>query len=622
MSNQTRLRRVCGILIAVGVVAGVVRLLWPPTVRACDPVTVSVRISGVPGAMWVGDKIEIWADGHPGGGTYSWSATGGTIEPHEDPNHSDANYIAGTEPGPGSVTVVYTHPLHGSATDTVSFYIVWVDLQIDSSNDGTIGPEDDLIEHDPNNYYWDGLALLADPNFPGKIVPLNLPEPNDSNNLVPIVVSAEGGGDNAKWRFEQLWSVPLSMGYVYVWRDQGKTEFVDLNDPNLADPNHWYPASDMGTFYVEGALTSMYAGSPLLAMTYNPDVGGEKAGEFVDGVAITVAQIVLDVTLPNGFVGSLDEDYQRYYWGEGVRQRAENTIKVDYRLFPNAVYACDTSTITLLYTGDMWTEVGQELPEGKEDMPLDGEGGLPGASGTAWRDANPDLNVAEGFDGINPSDRGGEYDLVFKSYKTLGATLCFSNGHERIQALPLVEDFAPSWNPFCPFTTRFTCPTVSGYPNPEVYWGVQFGYRLNANVVGYDFAGSLAERIHGDSAGLEIQVVGKTLNVVPDSKVAGLRRVKWEGYQAGIDEPGGEPYFWGPHDPARQLQDNVCDYPSSFWGIVPAQVVAETLPGHPLRVDLDATGYVDEEDYPGCRQVYERTQVPVEVEYDLTNVSQ
>lgn len=225
--------------------------------------------------------------------------------------------------------------------------------------------------------------------------------------------------------------------------------------------------------------------------------------------------------------------------------------------------------------------------------------------------------------GIRPSNHGGHYKLALESWTS--ATRLTSDPYE-VQGLPLLYGFVPEPNDpngFCPYTTQRTCPVIPFYSSPETYWGMRFVYLPNANLVGYAWGwyGSLPETLHGDSYGLAISVVGKTLNVAGLSRCAGdWRSVKWEGYDGDIDEPAAEPYFWGPHDPLRDQRTNICDYPQAFWGVVPDHVVPETT-GAPYQVDVEATAAIDPNVFPGFKLVYRRTGLPVYVTYNRTDVS-
>lgn len=118
-------------------------------------------------------------------------------------------------------------------------------------------------------------------------------------------------------------------------------------------------------------------------------------------------------------------------------------------------------------------------------------------------------------------------------------------------------------------------------------------------------------------SGLEVEVEGvKLLRVVRCMKTAGyFRRVKWEGYDETVDEPGGEPVFWGPNDPQRLSNSNVDDYPAMM--LVPGCVVGETPSDEPYWVSIRATA--DMQRWPGCTQVYRRWSVPLWVKYDMQN---
>jgi len=500
----------------------------------------------------------------------------------------------------------------GSASITVKVFKA--DLDVDSNNDGQIAADDDVIES----------------NAPGKILACNNDFDNgDGNNpdcnvvtgpvsseddLVRVHLAIVGGPPN-----QGKWSLSCSPSNVRVWSQRTKDVNVPLNT--------WKDISEMpSTVYLEGVGVSAQAGGTQLTLSYDPRGGTLPMGS--DTVRLTVATVEFTaVTLPNGFLGTLDDDPGRADYDLGIRQEALNTIKIEYRLRPEMTYSCQSTSLWLRYHGRMWWSVGQPPIEDAEGY-LQGQGSLPGARADANEVGYPELNIAPIYDGICSSQTGGHYSLILESSRT---GIKFTSDPCVVTAKPLVQGFVPTTPEFCPYTTVNSCPTDTEYhPNAdEVYWGLKFRYLLNADLVGWDFEGTIDAVLMGDSTGLEIEVAGKTLRVARDHKMksdGNYRCAKWEGFDSDIDEPGAEPYFWGPHHPDRIDPNNVYDYPQSlngrtFWNVVPDHVVPETSSSAPYRVELRATADVDWVSCPACVQIYRRWGIPVRVKYNMTAIN-
>jgi hypothetical protein len=585
---------------------------------SCGSHTVSQDGTGDANDLYVGERDEgygevalsaVFGPTSPSyaAGYVAWTVDGQLAEPNHG-NMSGGQTTVRLSPWQGNRTFKFTLGVDTNGDGRpdagkleLSVHVVRTDIRVDSNNDGAIGDSDDPIEA----------------NAPGKIVPLNNDhddgEPNvpdrlmtsgpynDEDDLVPADLRVEGGAAG-----QGQWQLSAPGGQIRVYREQNKTGQVTLND--------WRPIAQMPSrVYVEGIGRGGEAGNVHLALHYQvPDC---QASGFTDEAVVTVATVEFaKVTLPNGFLGTLDEDVQRLDWDAGIRQSAENRIKLEYRLTPEVPWSCNQSEIRLVYNGRFWFYVGQPAIEDAYGV-LCTQGGLPGAPGDANATAYPDLNIAPGFDGFCPTGSGGHYKLILKSS---GGGLEFTSDPQEVTAKPLVYGFCPDPEVFCPYTTQSLCPHDQSLGLPEeAYWGARLTYGLNGDLEGHDAVGTVDAIVLGDYAGLEVEIQDmKLLRVVRGQKRLGAQRyAKWEGYDATVSEPGGEPVYWGPGDPQREKSSNAADYPALLF--VPGHVVAETSDGTPYRVAVRATA--DMADFPGCLQVYRRWNVPVWVEYDMDN---
>jgi len=478
----------------------------------------------------------------------------------------------------------------------ITVCVVKVDLDIDSNNDGSITGSDDPFED-----------IKDDPNYPGKVIPVNLPEPNDPNNLVPVELSVQGGSGEGTWQLNHSWLPDR----VAVYRDRQRNEPITFGES--------YPESELPlTLYVEGLSTSGSVADLALKLSYDPGVS--PGGVFSDTVRLTVARpAITDVVLPNDFLGTLDDDPNGVDWERGIRQQALNTIKVSYALQPQMDFSCDTGRITLRYTGPRWGESMVTFDLADDSM-------IPGAPGNQPTTAYPILDFPEdpndnNYAGIRPTQNGGQYALVLESW-TSSTGLHFTSDPRSVTGKPLLYDWHPEPNWFCPYTHRHICPGDDAYwTRYEFYYGVKFIYWLNAHLEGYDASGTLDEVLLGDDTGLQVDLVGvKRLRAVRDQKKCRSvwNYVKWEGFDGTVDERGGEPVFWGPQDPNRTDPNNVADYPAEYWDLVPTHVVGGTLENEPYLVDVSATA--DTSADPNLGQKYKRWNDPVWVRLNLEDV--
>jgi len=494
----------------------------------------------------------------------------------------------------------------------LTVHVVRVDVRVDSNNDGQIDDSDDEIEA---NAPGKVLALNndtdnGDANIPDHQVPTGPISGED--DLVPAYLSVAGAPED-----EGRWSLSFS-SHVRVYLSADKTGPISTGA--------WAPRSTMpAVVYIEGISRSGSAGDAWISLSYElPDV---PTTVITDAAALTVATVeIIARLIPNNFLVTFDDDEELAAYQRGVRQQAKNRIGIGYQMFPPMNFWCQQTKLTLRYRGPQWT--GGEEPEMTthtlclvEGLPRAGGEFPPSEFSLVDLDFPSNLNDVT-LVGIRPTEYGGRYELIVESWNSvvhLTSVPC------EIEGKPLVADFSlsPDPNGFCPYTTQQACPQCALYAPPEVYWGAKFTYTLNANLEGYAWVGSLPDQLRGDRTGLRIAVAGKTLNVLSASKSMSTEdpSVKWEGYDDSIDEPAGEPFFWGPHDPSRETRANICDYPQVFWSIVPQHVVPETNENNPYRADVEATAHIDPDRYPDCRQVYRRLGEPVHVKYDMVFVA-
>lgn len=290
-------------------------------------------------------------------------------------------------------------------------HVVKTDLDVDSNNNGSIDTEDDAIELSPGT-----------PERPGKVLPVNaLDDPNNLAECKLDLVGDPGGG---------TWSLSWSPSdHLAVYRDRDKTESVVAGQT--------YPRSELPLpLYVEGLAVSDAAGDTTMTLVYRPpDYAGDA---FQDSVRLTVGKAeITEVILPNGFLGTLDEDVDRADWEIGIRQSAENTIGVKYRLRPEMAFSTDTSKVTLNYHGPQWLGVGSRPTV---DTELASDEDLAGAPGDDEAVDYPNLPIGEDFDGISSTESGGAYRLIVETTNDTTGVRFVSDPYG-VEAKPLVYGF-------------------------------------------------------------------------------------------------------------------------------------------------------------------------------------
>lgn len=579
-----------------------------PIFGACAPTTVSVSVSPLEGLDYVVGTVDgdqaLPSKGSFGGSTGSVPVilrilSGG---------NRDFTFHVGVDLD-GSARLNPTDPTQchiDCCEQQLTAHVVAVDVRVDSNNDGQIDESDDDIEA----------------NAPGKVLALNSDTDNgDANNPdCNVPLGPVSGEDDLVPAHLSVLGAPEDRGQWCLSFSSQVRAYLNANKTGPILANAWAPRSTMpSVVYLEGMSCSGSAGDAWITLWYElPDL---PTTVITDTAALTVATVEFtNVTLPNGFLGTLDDDPNLTHWSKGIRQRARNTIRVQYQIVPSMAFSCDTSEVTLKYRGRQWTGPEQSIDA---NLVLCSCGGLVGATANV----GPPVPVLVGLDfpqdiddpsfaGVCTTVQGGHYWLTLDSSRS---GVRFVSRPYEIEAKALVEGFDPEPNDpngFCPYTVSHWCP---GDPNlgcaGELYSGVAFKYFLNGDLVGWDAEGTLQQLLLGDSVGLDVQIVGvKRLRTVRSQKKArGYYAVKWEGFDATVDEPGGEPVFWGPNDPNRQSMSNIANYPAL--NLVPDHVVPETGENPPYLIRVEAIGAVES----GLRQEYGRWNVPVRVRYDLEN---
>jgi len=539
-----------------------------------------------------------------------WIVQGNSAEP----NTATGNPVTITfTPNPDRtflVTAGVDEDLDGDVdwgSQQLRLHVVKTNIQVDSNNNGQITADDDAIEANApgkifayNNDYDNGDGNNPDCNVVTGPV-------SSEDDLVHANLAIVGGPPN-----QGEWSLLCPSPHLRVWREMNKTTEVVLGD--------WYDMSALpSTVYLEGIGASSEPGGTYLTLYYDPTGGGTTA--FSDTVRLTVGKVEFTtVTLPNGFLGTLDDDPNREDYGKGIRQQAETKIKLEYRLPPQMDWSCDNTSLYVRYTGRVCWNVGGPNEPLYAYYLVDNQ--MPGARGDASEEASPNVVIPWYYDGIQTTASGARYELVLKSTK---GGIQFWTDPNQVTAKPLVGQFTPNQivASFCPYTTPWPSPRDHEFrpTGDTVYWGVEFRYVLNASLVGHDFVGSRDEVLAGNADGLEVSVTlaegDKWLRVIRDQKKISAtqddwRYVKWECYDTTVDEPGGEPYFPGLYDYPQTLNGR------TFWGIIPEHVGPEGGLENPYRVRIDARG-IPNPYHPECQARYWRWGIPVRVEYDLEN---
>ncbi|MCH8115954.1 MAG: FG-GAP repeat protein [Chloroflexi bacterium] len=222
-----------------------------------------ITVSGAPEYACPGDVICLQASGANGEpGDYQWSVL------------EFASFV-GSSTGPlvcllieetGEIAVGVTK---GQCAGVTAFIAMGVDLDIDSNNNGIIGPEDDEIEEDT----------------PGKFVALNDDDDNgngvsdrdegapipDEDDLVPLALTADTFGVN-----DYLWRLTFPSNMVHVWEQQDRSG--SLSSAVWQDPP--IPA----TLYIEGRAVSTNSGDVKIDLELS--IGGDVL--CPDTVSVTV----------------------------------------------------------------------------------------------------------------------------------------------------------------------------------------------------------------------------------------------------------------------------------------------------------------------------------------------
>lgn len=221
---------------------------------ASDPPEVRVNILNA-NSLWSDEVNEdLSAAGSPlhDEAVYRWTVAsgGGSIDPQVS-HEPDATYTPGAT-GQVVIQCTYSHPVHGSYTDIHTFYVVDIDLELESPQVplGPLEGADCLVD----------LTVTIDCG----------PEPPGLASLCQVNHAYFG------------------TGLVQGWRNIMKT-----GDPNicLTDDMFWESAASLPELiYLEGKAETVVFDFPLptLYLAYNPNPGGQGSRDFYTGTTFIV----------------------------------------------------------------------------------------------------------------------------------------------------------------------------------------------------------------------------------------------------------------------------------------------------------------------------------------------
>ncbi len=434
--------------------------------------------------------------------------------------------------------------------------------------------DDDLVTDWADSYNWDGSQTAADN--------LNLNE-GDFSPLVVEILGPIQRGQNAPIAFQYNGSNPSqisgppaytpALGAIRIWRKDGhlRRSIGDYMHPGIAYLIRDLPFTDIKcTFWVEGIAPGK---TGIMAEIVVDDAGGHiLRGQTHVTVTLDDRVAIKGLTIPNEFV-ALPDQITSSRIQSSMSQQAVTDVEVTYSV---------------------------NLPTSPDAVEFELSGGIHVFRQALPTTAGPDIvqlvRIALNDEWMTDED------------VQLAAVLRVTSDGESYVSRRIIPgkrllynvEFSPKaygvGTPVCPYTHKQS--PVYGTDLKNEWYGLWLTYDIPGAVV--------LDSLLVDITGGDVGEGGKRLMVMEDAKLGSdyegaNHQVKWEGYDATINEPASLPYCVFPEAVTKRP--------------APMHVVAEG----DYQYRIKAVGTKHRDGKPDLEQWHLMDGIPIHVRYNMTD---